>query len=237
MRKNFIKIAIIILFCLIVWGVIELKLYRLANIHYWMAIHSQLMGWVEKHYFEAILGYVVIFAILLGFYMPFFDFSIILSGFLFGWDGIIYSSLIVVLSSLILYLIGNTLFKSFVQRWVEKSEKMSNMIEQVRRQENFSVFILRFLPLFPFQIITILCSVLGIKKRNFLFFSWLGYLPRMAIYVYIGIKLEQFFELGNSDVSIWQAIPIKSILIILLVLGLFMIAGYWYIQKNNKKVG
>ncbi|MCX5774415.1 MAG: VTT domain-containing protein [Fusobacteria bacterium] len=236
MRNNILKLGIIILFCIIIFLVFYFKVYQLANIQFWMVTHDKLMTWIASNYLIAIVIYVTLFSILLGFYMPFFDFSIILSGFLFGWDGMFYCSIIVVLSSYILYVIGKTLFKNIAEKFLLKSKKISNVTSSIRNQENFSVFILRFLPLFPFQIITLLCAIIGIRKKNFLFFSLLGYLPRMAIYVYIGIKLEHFFELGESNVNIWQAIPIKSILIIMLILGLFMIFGYWYMKRGRKNI-
>ena len=162
----------------------------------------------------------IIWISLLGFGSP----LLIISGILFGkWLGTFISVLSISTGALILYLIANYFFKETIQNYLMK--KFSKYIYLFRKNEfnYFLAFRLSGGLGIPFGLQNVLPTIFNIKKRNYFFASFLGFIPTFFVWNTIGaglneyIKQAQNFNLINLFMNKEIYIPIIFFIFIIII--------------------
>ena len=145
------------------------------------------------------LFYFFIFAIvwvaLLGFGSP----ILIISGVLFGqWLGTAISVISISIGALVLYSIGNFFFRDFVKQILEK--KFEIYIKLFQKNEFYYFFIYRFVGGLgvPFGLQNLIPILFQMKKLNYFFASFLGFIPSMFIMNTIGDGLNSYIEQAEA---------------------------------------
>ena len=112
---------------------------------------------------------------------------ILAAGTLFGLtEGVINASIADTLSIAACFLIG----QSFGRRWITRLVRENSRFHQLDRafaQKGWKiVFLTRLSPILPSNILNYGFSITQINFWEYLFFSWLGMLPVIFTYVYVG---------------------------------------------------
>ena len=191
--KIFLGISyLIILFSFLYFIFTGIEANRLNDFSYYKELQENLSNYVSENIITNII-YFFIFAILwvtlLGFGSP----LLIISGILFGqWIGTLISVISISVGALILYSIGNFFFRDFVKKILE--QKFDKYILLFKRNEFYYFFIYRFIGGLgvPFGLQNLIPILFGMKKFNYFFSSFFGFIPAFFIFNTIGSGLNSY---------------------------------------------
>jgi len=163
----------------------------------------------------------IIWVVLLGFGSP----ILIFSGILFGkWVGTIVSVLSISIGALVLYSIANFFFYNTVKSLFE--QKFQKYIELFQKKEFYYFFIYRFVGGLgvPFFLQNVFPVLFNMKKINYFFSSFFGFVPGFFIFNTIGAGLNNYIE-KNEEFSFLKLILTSEIYFpILMFIGLIILS-------------
>ena len=189
-------ITILLIFLYMIFSYVEIK--RLDDFLYYKELQINLEQAVGKNLYLNLITFFLfslIWVSLLGFGSP----LLIISGILFGkWIGTFISVLSISVGSLILYSIASFFFKDLVHNLLEK--KFLKYINLFRKNEFNYFFIFRLAGGLgiPFGLQNILPVLFNIKKTNYFFASFLGFIPIFFIWNTIGSGLNRYIKLSDN---------------------------------------
>ena len=191
--KIFLGISyLIILFAFLYFIFTGIEMSKLNDFSYYKELQKDLSNYVSKNIITNII-YFFIFAVLwvslLGFGSP----LLIISGILFGqWIGTLVSVVSISIGALTLYSIGNFFFRELVKKILE--QKFDKYILLFKRNEFYYFFIYRFIGGLgvPFGLQNLIPILFGMKKLNYFFSSFFGFIPGFFIFNTIGSGLNSY---------------------------------------------
>ena len=189
-------ITILFIFLYMIFSYVEIK--RLDDFLYYKELQINLEQAVGKNLYLNLITFFLfslIWVSLLGFGSP----LLIISGILFGkWIGTFISVLSISVGSLILYSIASFFFKDLVHNLLEK--KFLKYINLFRKNEFNYFFIFRLTGGLgiPFGLQNILPVLFNIKKTNYFFASFFGFIPIFFIWNTIGSGLNRYIKLSDN---------------------------------------
>lgn len=112
---------------------------------------------------------------------------ILLAGTLFGFvRGTVAVSVADTLGAIACFAIGRTIARKRIKRWMSKNPTFAQL-DQAIAQKGWKVLLLtRLAPLVPSNILNYGFSCTKVNFWQYCFFSWLGMLPVISLYVYLG---------------------------------------------------
>ena len=197
--KLFLGISyIIILFFFLYLILSYVEVTRLDDFLYYKEIQMNLEKMIgDNLYLNLIIFFIfcLIWISLLGFGSP----LLITSGVLFGkWIGTFISIISISIGALMLYSIANFFFKEIVFNLLEK--KFSKYIHIFKKNEFYYFFLFRLAGGLgiPFGLQNILPVILNIKKSNYFFASFFGFIPIFFIWNTIGSGLNEYIKQADN---------------------------------------
>ena len=197
--KLFLGISYVIVlffFLYLIFSYIEIT--RLNDFLYYKELQSYLENIISRHFYINLLMFFlfsVIWVSLLGFGSP----LLIVSGILFGkWVGSIISVFSISIGALILYSIANFFFKDLVRNLL--NEKFLRYFDLFKKNEFYYFLLFRLTGGLgiPFGLQNLLPIIFNIKKSNYFFASFLGFIPTFFIMNSIGSGLNEFIKQADS---------------------------------------
>ena len=197
--KLFLGISyIIILFVFLYFIFSYVDVSRLDDFLYYKELQIDLEKTIGKNLYINLLAFFlfcVVWVSLLGFGSP----LLLISGILFGkWIGTFISLLSISIGALILYSIASFFFKDLVYNLLEK--RFSKYIYLFRKNEfnYFLAFRLAGGLGIPFGPQNVLPVIFNIKKSNYFFASFIGFIPVFFIWNTIGAGLNQYIKQADN---------------------------------------
>tara|TARA_B100000123_G_scaffold259128_1_gene224439 strand:- start:91 stop:813 length:723 start_codon:yes stop_codon:yes gene_type:complete len=187
---------ILIYFLYLIFTAIEIN--RLDDFTYYKEIQSDLETYISTNTIINLIYFFifsVIWVTLLGFGSP----ILIISGILFGQIiGTLISVFSISIGALILYSIGNFFFRDLVKSILEK--KFNRYIQLFKKNEFFYFFIYRFIGGLgvPFGLQNLIPILFGMKKTNYFFASFFGFIPGFFIINTIGAGLNNYISEADN---------------------------------------
>tara|TARA_X000000368_G_C22866798_1_gene639040 strand:+ start:15 stop:737 length:723 start_codon:yes stop_codon:yes gene_type:complete len=197
--KLFLGISYILILCAflyLIFSYVEIK--RLDDFLYYKELQISLEKIISESFYKNLIIFFffsLIWVSLLGFGSP----LLLVSGILFGkWIGTFISVLSVSIGALILYSIVNFFFKDLVNSLLGK--KFSKYIYLFRKNEFNYFFAFRLTGGLgiPFGLQNILPVIFNIKKLNYFFASFLGFIPIFFIWNTIGAGLNEYIKQADN---------------------------------------
>ena len=193
--KIFLGVSyLLILFYFLYFIFTAIEINRLDDFAYYKEIQSNLEIYISNNILINVF-YFFVFAIiwvtLLGFGSP----ILIISGILFGQIvGTLVSVLSISIGALLLYSIGSFFFRDLVKSILEK--KFIKYIHLFQKNEFFYFFIYRFVGGLgvPFGLQNLIPILFSMKKINYFFASFLGFIPGFFIINTIGAGLNTYIS-------------------------------------------
>jgi len=189
-------ILILFFFLYLIFSYVEVT--RLNDFLYYKELQIDLEKTIGKNLYINLLIFFLfclVWVSLLGFGSP----LLLISGILFGkWIGTFISVLSISIGALILYSIASFFFKDLVFNLLEK--KFSKYIHLFRKNEfnYFLAFRLAGGLGIPFGPQNILPVIFNIKKSNYFFASFLGFIPMFFIWNTIGSGLNEYIKQADN---------------------------------------
>jgi len=197
--KLFLGVSyIIILFIFLYFIFSYVDVSRLDDFLYYKELQIDLEKTIGKNLYVNLLAFFlfcVVWVSLLGFGSP----LLLISGILFGkWIGTFISLLSISIGALILYSIASFFFKDLVYNLLEK--RFSKYIYLFRKNEfnYFLAFRLAGGLGIPFGPQNVLPVIFNIKKSNYFFASFIGFIPMFFIWNTIGAGLNQYIKQADN---------------------------------------
>jgi len=197
--KLFLGIFYIIILCLFLYLIFSyVDVTRLDDFLYYKELQSNLENMIGNNLYKNLFiffFFCVIWVSLLGFGSP----LLIISGILFGkWIGTFISVLSISVGALILYSMANFFFKDLVYHYLEK--KFIKYIHLFKKNEfnYFLAFRLSGGLGIPFGPQNVLPVIFNMKKSNYFFASFLGFIPIFFIWNTIGSGLNEYIKQADN---------------------------------------
>ena len=218
-------LLILIIFLYFIFTTIQIN--KLDDFAYYKELQSDLDVFISSNIIINLISFFVfaiIWVALLGFGSP----ILIISGILFGqWLGTIISVISISLGALILYSIGIFFFRDLIRVMLEKN--FEKYIQLFKKNEFFYFFIYRLIGGLgvPFGLQNLIPILFGMKKINYFFASFFGFIPSFFIMNTMGAGLSKYVEQAQKfsmiDFVLTPEIylPILSF-IILIILSIFI---------------
>ena len=202
----------------------NIQINRLSDFSYYKELQLHLSSFVSSNLLVNVIYFFVfsiIWVVLLGFGSP----ILIFSGILFGkWVGTIVSVLSISIGALALYSIANFFFYNTVKILLER--KFQKYIELFQKKEFYYFFIYRFVGGLgvPFFLQNVFPVLFNMKKINYFFSSFFGFVPGFFIFNTIGAGLSNYIE-KNEEFSFLKLILTSEIYFpILMFIGLIILS-------------
>ncbi len=229
--KIFLGVSyLIILFSFLYFIFIAIDVTRLSDFTYYKEVQSNLSTLISTNIIINLI-YFFIFAViwvaLLGFGSP----ILLISGILFGQVlGTIISVISISIGALVLYSIGNFFFRDFVKSILEK--KFQKYIQLFQKNEFFYFFIYRFIGGLgvPFGLQNLIPILFGMKKINYFFSSFFGFIPGFFIINTIGSGLNSYISQADNF-SIIELILTPEIYLPIIMFSILMILSLFIKKK------
>ena len=196
--KIFLGISyLLILFVFLYFIFTSIEINKLNDFSYYKELQSDIDIFIGTNIFKNLfyfLIFTIIWVALLGFGSP----ILIISGILFGqWLGTIISVVSISIGALVLYSIGNFFFQDLVKSILE--EKFNKYIKLFQKNEFYYFFIYRFIGGLgvPFGLQNLIPILFNMKKINYFFSSFFGFIPGFFVFNTIGAGLNKYIE--NSE--------------------------------------
>ena len=189
-------IIILFVFLYLIFSYVDVS--RLDDFLYYKELQIDLEKTIGKNLYLNLLAFFlfcVVWVSLLGFGTP----LLLISGILFGkWVGTFISLLSISIGALILYSIASFFFKDLVYNLLEK--RFSKYIYLFRKNEfnYFLAFRLAGGLGIPFGPQNVLPVIFNIKKSNYFFASFIGFIPVFFIWNTIGAGLNQYIKQADN---------------------------------------
>ena len=189
-------IIILFVFLYLIFSYVDVS--RLDDFLYYKELQIDLEKTIGKNLYINLLAFFlfcVVWVSLLGFGSP----LLLISGILFGkWIGTFISLLSISIGAVILYSIASFFFKDLVYNLLEK--RFSKYIYLFRKNEfnYFLAFRLAGGLGIPFGPQNVLPVIFNIKKSNYFFASFIGFIPMFFIWNTIGAGLNQYIKQADN---------------------------------------
>ena len=222
--KLFLGISyLLILFTFLYFVFLQVEVSRLNDFSYYKELQVNIDGLIgDKFHINILIFFVfsTMWVMLLGFGSP----LLIMSGILFGkWIGTCVSVISITIGALILYAITNFFFKDLINNLLKK--KFAKYINLFKKNEFYYFFVFRLIGGLglPFPLQNTLPIIFNMKKINYFFASFLGFIPGFFISVSIGSGINKFIRESESF-SFTNLILSKEIYfpVILFIIFIFM---------------
>jgi uncharacterized membrane protein YdjX (TVP38/TMEM64 family) len=221
--KLFLGISyLLILFTFLYFVFSQIEVSRLNDFSYYKELQLNIDGLIgDKLYINLSIFFVfsTVWVVLLGFGSP----LLIISGIFFGkWIGTFVSVISISIGALTLYTIANFFFKDLINKLLKK--KFTKYIYLFKKNEFFYFFIFRLVGGLglPFPLQNTLPVVFNIKKTNYFFASFLGFIPSMFIWATIGSAINNFIK-ESDKFSFMNLILSKEIYLPVILFIIFVI--------------
>jgi uncharacterized membrane protein YdjX (TVP38/TMEM64 family) len=122
------------------------------------------------------------------------------AGAIFGFvQGAVAASVGATLGATCAFLVGRYLARDWVAARVAGNARFAAMDEAVAREGWKIVFLTRLSPVFPFNVLNYAFGLTRVRLRDYFFASWLGMIPGMFVYVYLGSLAGDLASLGAGN--------------------------------------
>ena len=229
--KIFLGITyLIMLFAFLYFIFTGIEMSKLNDFSYYKEHQKDLSNYVSKNIITNIICFfifAVLWVVLLGFGAP----LLIISGILFGqWIGTLISVVSISVGALILYSIGNFFFRDLVKKILE--QRFDKYILLFKKNEFYYFFIYRFVGGLgvPFGLQNLIPILFGMKKLNYFFSSFFGFIPGFFIFNTIGSGLNSYIA-QSEKFNVFDFVLTPAIYLPILMFACLMIFSL-IIKKN-----
>jgi uncharacterized membrane protein YdjX (TVP38/TMEM64 family) len=190
------KLALVILFIVAVTLFLTLDIGQYLNLTYVKSQQNAIDHYYSMNPIKTGLIFFISYILVTGVSLPGAGIMTLAGGAIFGvvW-GTILVSFASVFGATIAFLIARYLFHDYVQNKFKKYLEPIN--HGIRKEGDHYLFIIRFVPIFPFFIINNLMALTPIKTLNFAVVSQIGMLIPTIIFVNAGTQLAKIESPGD----------------------------------------
>jgi len=205
------KIKAVILIGLIIGTYFLLT--KSAFVHYYLSNPEQLKQLVLSFGILAPLAIIILQTFQTTISLIPSQITTIIAGFIFGplW-GLIYSLIGTFIGSAFVFTLSKK-YGNKISHWFFDKKEIKHFHKLFRRNEARALFLTRIAPIFPNDLISFAAGLTDIKRKQFYFYSTLGFIVQIIILTYFGAELST----GKVSTPLIAVAIIVSLLFIILL--------------------
>jgi len=166
-----------------------------------------ILGWIQKLGPIGPFAFIIIYIIATIFLMS-GAFLILGAGALFGViKGIIIASIGSVIGATLAFLIGRYLIRGWISNKIENNQNFIAIDNAVAKEGWKIVGLTRLSPVLPFVLLNYSFGITKVSLKDFFLATWIGMIPGVTLYSYIGSLLGSFASLEygkhNKNLEEW----------------------------------
>ncbi len=143
------------------------------------------------------LGYTLVFILLIALSLPVALVFTLCAGFLFGWaEGALIGIFAKTFGSFLLFWLARYSFADMALQYF--GERMARIDAYLRKNAFVCLLFLRFQPVFPFFLVNLAAALCGMKRRIFLAATLIGITPAACLYAFSGASLAALVEQNHT---------------------------------------
>ena len=147
----------------------------------------------NDHWFIAVLGYIVIYALAVALSFPGAVILTIAGGFLFGWlVGGLATIVAATSGAVLLFQIAKTSFGDSLQK--RAGPYLGRIMDGFAKDAFNYVLFLRLVPAFPFWLVNISSALAKVKLRSFALATFIGIIPATFTFAFVGAGLDSVID-------------------------------------------
>jgi uncharacterized membrane protein YdjX (TVP38/TMEM64 family) len=194
---------------------------------------EEVLSWRDQHYALAICVFVLAYALMVTFCIPFGVWMTIAGGFLFGVGfGMALVMAGATAGAISIFLAARYMVGDFLRA---KAGLAIRRMEAGFRENAFSyLMVLRLLPVFPFWLVNLVPAFLGVPLRTYAAATFIGIIPGSFVYCGVGNGLGAVIDAGEiPDLGIVFKAEILLPILGLALLSLTPIACKWFKRDRS----
>jgi uncharacterized membrane protein YdjX (TVP38/TMEM64 family) len=154
---------------------------------------AELIDFVDRQGFLAILTFIVIYAVSTALSLPGGAVLTVTGGFLFGtWFGTLYAVLGATAGAIAVFLIAKTSLGDVLR--ARAGPSLRKMEAGFRENALSYLLVLRLIPLFPFFLVNIVPAFLGVPLRTYAIATFFGIIPGAFVFASVGSGIGSVFD-------------------------------------------
>jgi uncharacterized membrane protein YdjX (TVP38/TMEM64 family) len=191
----------------------------------------EMLAWVQQHPVAGRLVYLVLFSVGSVLMVP-GSLLVMCGGFLFGlWQGFLLVSVATVLGALAALLVARGIGRAWVEDRLHNQQRLMALDKAVQARGLLVVMLTRMSLLLPYNLLNYAYGLSGVGIRPYVLGTWIGMLPAVALYVYLGTLARSLSEVLDGEVSTGIAGPW------LMGAGLVLaIAAVWLVHRTATRL-
>lgn len=199
MNRNIFLLIFIL--ATIIFGYIALyDIFTFKNLTFY---YLDITEYIHNNYILCILGYIIIYFVVVVSCLPFAWFLTISGAILFGWIlGSIMSVLAAGSGACVVFIISRSIMNGFYKNKIKSDKGMYNKFKnEMKKNAFFYLLFLRLMPVFPFVFLNIASALISIKFRVFAITTFVGIIPGSIVYSLLGQGARKIIINGEEVVS------------------------------------
>lgn len=160
--------------------------------------------WIDENRAFSWVVFVLTYIVATVLLMPAFLLTLA-AGFVFGLPfGVVLVSVGATFGACSAFLVGRYFARGWVEKRIENHSSFKALDLATRHEGFVIVFLVRLSPVFPYNLINYGLSLTAVRFRDYALASWIGMLPVIMLYVYIGTAASDLSQLigGELDTGI-----------------------------------
>jgi membrane protein DedA with SNARE-associated domain len=144
------------------------------------------------------------------------------------------------IGSFMLYLPGYYIGKPFIEKYEKYHGVSWKDVQQFQkkfskgRRQDFTLFLLRALPIMPLSVVSGLAGVMKINPKKYTIATWIGTIPRDFILAILGFSLGEFYSALAGKID--NAETIMTVVLILMAVAYIVGQKTGFIAKVRKEL-
>lgn len=159
-----------------------------------------LIAFRDANYLVAVLGFIAIYIVIVGFSLPGAAIATLTGGFLFAtFPGFLYNIIGATIGATAIFSAARMGFGDKLAARMENSDGMVKMIKDGIDENQWSVlFLIRLVPAVPFFVANLVPAMVDVPLRRFVISTFFGIIPGSVVYTSVGAGLGEVFARGET---------------------------------------
>ncbi|WP_439118133.1 TVP38/TMEM64 family protein [Nereida ignava] len=159
-----------------------------------------LLAFRDSNYVGTVLGFIVIYTLIVAFSLPGAMIATLTGGFLFAtFPGALFNMTAATLGATAIFMAARWGFGEKLGAKLEASDGMVKKIKDGIDENQWSMlFLIRLVPAVPFFVANLVPSFLEVPLRRFMISTFFGIIPGSVVYTSVGAGLGAVFERGET---------------------------------------
>ncbi len=159
-----------------------------------------LIAYRDAHYASAVLGFIAVYVLIVGFSLPGATVATLTGGFLFGtFPGVLYNVTAATLGATVIFTAARLGLGERLAARMDASQGAVSKIKAGIDDNQWSVlFLIRLVPAVPFFVANLLPALVGVSTYRFVISTFFGIMPGAVVYTSLGGGLGEVFAAGTA---------------------------------------